>query len=126
MSQILKGRVVSGAKEGAYFISIYADKLEKLLDFRPFPGTLNIEVNAPFIQPKRAKFIASFTVKGKGYGAVWCYPCIMLNTKGYVMIPEKSRHSPNIVEIISPACLKTKLNLKNGDYVEVEVDEARD
>ncbi|MCD6523326.1 MAG: CTP-dependent riboflavin kinase [Candidatus Diapherotrites archaeon] len=125
MALILKGRVVSGSKEGAYFISKYTDKLEKITKFHPFPGTLNIECNVAPNYPSRGHFISSWTEGGKRFGAVWLYPCILLNTRGYVIVPEMARHAPNIIEVISPYCLRHKFNLKDGDYLEVEVEEVK-
>ena len=125
MSLILKGRVVNGDKSGAYFISQYASRIKSKIGYAPFPGTLNIECNTTPRFPTRSHFISSWTDRGRAFGAVWIYPATMLNTKVHVIVPEMTSHANNIVEIISPHCLKSKLNLKNGDYVEIEVEEAR-
>lgn len=125
MAILVKGRVVSGPKEGAYFVSIYRDKLKNAVGFEPFPGTLNIECNTLPRYPNRSHFISSWTEKGKKFGAVWCYPCIILNTRGAVVVPDKTQHPKNIVEVISPYCLRTKFSLRNGDYVDVEIEEVK-
>lgn len=126
MSLILKGRVVSGDKTGAYFISRYADRIKSKLGYDPFPGTLNIELNhAPRRFPSRSHFISSWTEGGKNFGAVWIYPAVMLNTRVYVVVPEMTSHANNIVEVLSQHCLRTKMSLKNGDFVELEVEEAK-
>ena len=121
MALILKGRVASGSKEGAYFISKYREKLENITGFHPFPGTLNLECTQVPRMPTRAKFISSWTDGKSSFGAVWCYPCVLLNTRGYVVVPEKARHAPNVIEIISPYCLRHKFKLKDGDYVDIEI-----
>ena len=125
MSLILKGRVVNGNKSGAYFISQYSSKINSKVGYTPFPGTLNIECNTTPRFPTRSKFISSWTERGKEHGAVWIYSATMLNTKVHVVVPELTSHANNIIEVISPHCLKSKLNLKNGDFVEIEIDDAR-
>ncbi|MBN3037578.1 MAG: CTP-dependent riboflavin kinase [Candidatus Diapherotrites archaeon] len=125
MSLIVKGRLVQGSKEGAYWVSQYRSKLMNACGFDPFPGTLNIEANEVPRYPSKANFISSFTQEGKEFGAVWCYPCVILNARGAVVVPEATHHSTRIVEVIAPYPLKSKFDLKTGDYVEVEVDEAK-
>ena len=112
MSLLLKGRVVSGDKTGAYFISKYAAKMKARLGYDPFPGF-----------PTRSNFISSWTDSGKQFGAVWMYPAVMLNTKVTVVVPELTHHGSKVVEVISQHCLRAKFHLKDGDYVEVEVEE---
>ncbi len=123
MSLILKGRVASGAKEGAYFISKYRSKLVNAVGFEPFPGTLNVEASLPPKYPMKSNFIHAWKDGAKEYGAVWCYPAVLLNHKCAVIVPEHSHHSSKIIEIISPYPLRTKFGLKDGDYVTIEVEE---
>jgi len=122
---MLKGRVVSGNKRGAYFVSQYAERLSHLLGFQPFPGTLNIELPGQPRLPAKSFFIPSWSDKSKDYGAVWAYPAVLKNAPVTLLVPEKTQHAPNIIEIISPLCLRSKLGIKDGDYVEVEIEEAK-
>jgi len=121
----VKGRVVSGAKEGAYFISIYKDKIQDKTGFHPFPGTLNIESNTYPVWSTKAEFISAWTQGDKEFGAVWIYPCDFKGTEAAVVVPDLTRHSKNIVELISPHCLRTKFDLKDGDYVDFSVQEVK-
>jgi len=123
MSLLLKGRLVSGDKTGAYFISKYASRIKAKLGYDPFPGTLNVEVAFPPKFPTRSHFVSSWTEGGKQYGAVWMYPAMMLNSKVTVVVPELTHHGSKIVEVVSPYCLRSKFRLKDGDYVDLEVDE---
>ncbi len=125
MSLILKGRVVNGDKSGAYFISQYASRIKSKVGYAPFPGTLNIECATIPRFPARSHFISSWTNRGRRFGAVWIYPATVLNTRVHVVVPEMTTHASNIIEVISPHCLKSKLGLKDGDFVEVEVEGAR-
>ena len=120
---VIKGRVTSGSKEGAYFISKYRNKLVAALGFKPFPGTLNVEVPFPPKYPMKSNFISSFTEQGKEYGAVWCYPAVILNHKCAVIVPEFSHHGSKTVEIVSVHPMRTKFGLRDGDYVTIEIEE---
>ncbi|MFC2175137.1 DUF120 domain-containing protein [archaeon] len=123
MSLLLKGRVVSGDKTGAYFISMYAAKMKAKLGYDPFPGTLNLELPEAPSFPTRSHFISSWTEDGKSHGAVWMYPAVMLNTRVTAVVPELTHHGSKVVEVISPYCLRTKFGLKDGDYIDLEVEE---
>jgi riboflavin kinase len=118
---LLKGRVVNGAKEGAFFISKYRDKIREKAGFEPFPGTLNVECNSTPIWPTKSMFIPSWTEEGREFGAVWMYRCKFKNAPAAIVVPDLTRHAANVIEIISPHCLKTKYSLKTGDFVDVEV-----
>ena len=120
----VKGRVVQGSKRGAYFVSLYKDRLVKACGFDPFPGTLNIECSDVPRMPSKANFISSFTRQGKEFGAVWCYPATIFSTAAAVVVPEETHHNQQTIEVISRRCLRTEFNLKNGDYVKVTIDGA--
>jgi riboflavin kinase len=117
----LKGKIVGGNKTGASFVRKYEDKLKDACGFSPFPGTLNLDVGEDARLPSKSYFISSWTERGTGYGAVWCYPCILRNLQCAVVVPEKTVHASRVVEVISPYCLKSRLGLKTGDVVELEV-----
>ncbi|NQV09456.1 DUF120 domain-containing protein, partial [Candidatus Woesearchaeota archaeon] len=88
----LKGKVVEGIGEGKYYVKIYSKKFEHNLGFKPFLGTLNIEVD-----PAKAKefminpediLIDGFKDGSRTYGAVQCYKIIINNKiEGALIIP---------------------------------------
>lgn len=43
--------------------------------------------------------------------------------KGAIVIPEKTRHEKNILEIVAPVNLRKALKLKDGDSIQIEVVE---
>ncbi len=120
---IYHGRVVSGPKEGAYWVSKYSKKIEEKIGIRPFPGTLNIEVDGPVRYPDRGVFIPSWKERGKYFGAVFLFPAILMNTKVWVVLPEIKNNPRNVIEVISDKRLRTWLGLKDGDEVEIEMEE---
>ena len=43
----IKGKVISGTHKGTYFMSldVYQDEFREKLKFKPYPGTLNLEIS---------------------------------------------------------------------------------
>ncbi len=123
MALIYSGKVVSGPKEGAYWISKYSSKIKEKIGIEPFPGTLNIEVEGPIRYPDKGEFIPSWREKKQYFGAVFIFPAIMRNTHVWVVLPEIKKNPRNIIEVISDKRLRTWLGLKDGDIVEIEMEE---
>lgn len=121
MSLIFEGEVVTGVKQGAVFISRYEQKIRDACGFNPFPGTLNVKLKEEPSLPEHSNFISSWTERGYEYGAVWCYPCTINGLQAALLVPEKAEHGVETVEIISPFCLRTRLGLKNGRKVRIEI-----
>lgn len=121
MTLFIKGRIISGLKEGAYYVAIYKDKIEKICGFHPFTGTLNIDCNAEPLFPEKTHFIGSFKVNGAEFGAVWLYPATFKGEQAFVLVPDLAKHTRKVIEIISPNCLRTKYGLKDGDHVEISI-----
>ena len=125
----LKGKVVSGDGEGRYYLSLkgYREQVKRKLGFDPFPGTLNVLLDPESSEKKallalrRAIVLEGFTEGGRRYGEVLCYPARVMGLEGAVIIPLKTHHPPEIIEVISPHNLREKLKLKDGDPVEVTV-----
>lgn len=122
--QRITGKVKQGIGEGAFYIKKYNKKINEALGFEPYNGTLNLEVdenlNAAIVK-KTPILINSFKTKERSYGSIRCYNTSINNIKSAIIIPSRTRHSPNIIEIISPVYLRDKLNLNNNDLVEVEL-----
>ncbi len=125
MTRVYHGRVVSGPKEGAYWIAKYSDKIEEKIGIKPFPGTLNIAVDGPVHYPEKGLFIPSWKERGKYFGAVFLFPAIMLNTKVWVVLPEIRNNPDNIIEVISDRRLRTWFGLRDGDEVSIEIMDAK-
>ena len=125
-SMIIKGKVVSGAGEGVYFTRIdwVQQQCDEKLGFKPYPGTLNLEISAedlPIIESlEKEKGIALVSpdpkfCDGKAFAAS------LGEISAAIIIPEEKVrvHPKNIIEIIAPLNLKASLNLKDGESVTV-------
>ncbi|WP_457611974.1 DUF120 domain-containing protein [Methanocaldococcus sp.] len=119
------GKVVSGLGEGKKFLSIkkYKEDIKKLLGFEPYEGTLNLEL--PFeIDESNYKYFETedFILNNKKYFGVKLIPVKILvkdyKIDGAILIPKKTYHKKNIVEIIAPIKLRD-LGVKDGDEVKV-------
>ena len=121
---VLRGHVVSGLGEGRYYLSQqeYAEQIERLLGFRPYPGTLNIKLRpgSPRLPPGTGRLINGFEKEGRAFGDVYCFPASIDNMECAVIIPRRTHHS-DVVEVIAEKRLRDLLGLKDGDALEIEV-----
>ncbi|NOX71392.1 MAG: CTP-dependent riboflavin kinase [Candidatus Micrarchaeota archaeon] len=127
----LKGIVVTGIGDGKYYMSIagYAREVKRKLGFRPYPGTLNIKLTdmTSIRQKEKIRAARGITIPGfvqgrRVLGSLKCFPATIDGVKCAVVIPDRSHHPFNIMEIISPFCLRRKLSISDGDEVKAEVE----
>lgn len=122
----LKGTIQTGLGEGRYYISLkqYQKQFEDKLDFRAYPGTLNLKINiedARFFLMSLDKIdIKGFKSPRRTFGSARAYKIKIKDVNGALLLPERKRHEEDILEIIAPVYLREKLNLKDNDVLEVE------
>ncbi|MBM3309673.1 MAG: DUF120 domain-containing protein, partial [Candidatus Altiarchaeales archaeon] len=122
----ITGKVSIGIGEGAYYIKMYADKIEKELGFKPYYGTLNVKVEEMPAGMQRLAFkkIPSFEKEGRSFGGIKIAKIRLKYGKKavdcYLIMPERTHHK-NELEIISKENLRSKMGLKDGSLVIVEV-----
>ena len=126
--QILKGRVVSGAKKAAFFTQLdwVLEQCSEKLRFKPFPGTLNIEIlpeslsDAESIQEEKRIELVPPDPK---FCNAQVYPVSIEGIDAAIIIPEeKDRiHGRNTIEVIAPMSLKNALNIDDGDTVTLTI-----
>lgn len=125
------GALVSGSGEGIYYVGQdeYFLQFQDKLGFRPFLGTLNIRLKS--VHDIKAKdemermkpiIVKGFMKENRAFGDIRSYPCIInRKIRGAVIIPERTHHPSDIVEIIAPVDIRKTLSLRENDYVHVEV-----
>ncbi len=120
---ILRGKVCKGFGEGGKYVTRrpYIDYFAKELGSDPFPGTLNVSVGQGYEEisslcpPARVEF-------GTGSGALLVWRG-KISAGGravadvLILRPVLSRHSPDVIEVVSPANLREELGLGNGATV---------
>jgi len=121
---VLTGKIISGAGQGAYFTQIdwVQRQCNEKLGFKPYPGTLNLEISNDDI------FLVESLDPGDGIELIspdpkFCnakvFPVTLGTIKGAIIVPEEKVriHPENIIEIIAPFNIKASLNVKDGDTV---------
>jgi riboflavin kinase len=128
---LITGTVTTGLKEGRYYMSIppYKNILKKELGFESYPGTLNLKLITAEDQLKRNMLdsrpgilIEPQYYQGRKLLSAKCFHA-KINGKvdGAVIIPERTHHGKDILEVISRFYLRKKLNIKDGDKISVQV-----
>ncbi len=124
----LSGRIFSGMGEGKYYTSLdrYLRQFNEKLGFTPVPGTLNVEIDPleisklHMLKTFKGIFIKPFSTPDRSFGGVLCFPAEIDNIRCAVIMPRRT-HYLDAIELISSYHLRSKLNLKDGDRVEIVV-----
>ncbi|MBU0615485.1 MAG: CTP-dependent riboflavin kinase [Nanoarchaeota archaeon] len=119
----ITGTIKKGIGEGGYYVSQYQEHFKKRLGFKAFPGTLNIEADETglmnFISTLPKITIDSFKTKERTFGSLTCYPITIGKEKAAIVVPERTRHSNTIIEIIAPVNLRKALSLEDETKVTI-------
>jgi len=122
----IKGKIISGTHKGSYFMSLkaYQEEFGKKLKFKPFPGTLNLQIskeNRVLIQDMNDKV---GIIKGTGkYGDVKFLPAKLNGiVNGAILFPVKTQHPSEILEFVAEENLRSTLKLKDGDEAILTID----
>ena len=117
----ISGKIISGAGEGAYFTQIawVQQQCREKLGFRPYPGTLNLEVaphDLPIIAALDQKKGIELISPDPKFCNAKAIPVRMDKIKGAIIMPEEKVriHAGNIIEIIAPVNIKATLNVRDG------------
>ena len=125
---VIRGTLISGLGEGQYYISQkgYKEQFQTKLWFQPYPGTLNLKIEGnelsklQILKDSEGIMIDGFESEGRTFGKVKCFLTDIQNVECAVIIPIRTHYS-DVLEIISRHFLRDKLNLKDGDIVEIVV-----
>lgn len=123
------GRVQSGLGEGAYYLNRaqYLDQFEKKLGFRPFPGTLNLEVDGAeagkmrILKASSPVEIEGFEAEGRTFGAVDAWRAHLDEYACAAILPRRTHHRRTL-ELVAPEKLRDEFGWEDGQTVTVVVD----
>lgn len=126
---LLKGKITSGLGEGKYYTSIdgYIKQFIEKLGFKPVPGTLNVKILEEHSDKLRelSKLkgieIHGFSTRDRSFGDAECFHARINNTDAVAIIPSRS-HYTDTLEFIAPYNLRDKMNLKDGDIVDITIE----
>ncbi|MEB2836115.1 MAG: CTP-dependent riboflavin kinase [Desulfurococcales archaeon] len=128
----VEGAVFSGRGEGGFYVGIYAKQFEKVIGYRPYPGTLNLRIREGQVEAlvacvRRANplLVEPPRIEGARLGGVYVYRArihVGLDYRDvYVVRPAITHYKWDVVEVISNEYLRGEFKLKDGDVVELEV-----
>jgi riboflavin kinase len=127
----LKGILVSGMGEGAYYMSLkgYTQQFKSKINYVPFPGTLNVKLDKKMYQEAIKQFagLDGITINGfsdgkRTYGWVKCFHAkINKSIDCELIILERTHHDESIIELISRACIRKLGKLKDGSQVTIKI-----
>jgi len=127
----LKGTLVSGMGEGAYYMGLkgYTKQFQSKIGYVPYPGTLNVRLDQKIHQEAIKQFetlngvkIKSFSDGKRTYGWVKCFNAKLNNsTNCELIILERTHHDDSIIELISKSCMRKTAKLKDGSKVSIKI-----
>lgn len=125
---VLKGTVVSGVGEGAYYMSLpgYTKQFEAQLGMVPFPGTLNVKLDTASalsaIDLAGGVLIQGFSDGRRTYGRVRCYGAVLEpDVPCHIIRAERTHHDHTIAELIAAANLREQAGISDGSRVSIVV-----
>ena len=127
----LKGTLVSGMGEGAYYMGLfgYTKQFKSKIGYVPFPGTLNVKLDQKIYQEAIKQFetlngvkIKSFSDGQRTYGWVKCFRAKLNGSISCeLIILERTHHDDSIIELISKACIRKLGKLKDGSKISLKI-----
>lgn len=124
------GEIVSGMGEGRYYMELsgYKNQFIERLGFRPYPGTLNLKLKTEedirgrqILRDLEGIDINGFVSGERTFGPVKCFMAKIDGIEGAVVMPIRTHHGLNTLEVIAPENIRKKLGLNDGDTVTVKV-----
>jgi riboflavin kinase, archaea type len=127
----LKGTLVSGMGEGAYYMSLkgYTTQFKSKIGYVPFPGTLNVKLDQKHyadaisqLDTLDGKMIKGFSDGKRTYGWVKCFKgTINKSIECNLIRLERTHHDPLTIELISKANIRKSGKLKDGSKVIIKI-----
>ncbi len=125
----LIGSVATGLGEGQYYIvqDGYMEQFDEKLGFRPFPGTLNLNLTKESVSLRKKLDnqkgipISGFEADNRTFGGGRCFLSEIKGVKSAVIIPDRTHYPSDIVEILAPINLRESLSLEDGEEIRMKV-----
>lgn len=125
----ITGRVMSGARRAAGFTQLdwVQEQCRLKLGFRPFPGTLNVEVAAEDLAAVEALEMRECAVllpPDPAFCEAKLFPLSVADVPGVLILPAKDVriHDQRVIEVMAPVNLREALALKDGDPVTIVIE----
>lgn len=123
----IKGRVMEGLGEGSYYVALkgYKKQFKKKLGFVPFAGTLNIKLDREGMEKRHLlREMEPIIIDGwrngkRTYGDLFAYKCMINGIAGAIIIPNRTHHGLDVLEVIAPVSITKMLGKKKGDVLAI-------
>jgi len=120
----LRGRVVSGLGNFGHWIERLSSVYEQKTGMRLYPGTLNLELSAEYSLP--ADVIRLEADEYGGTVSVSIVPCRVFDRRAFLLRTDQNEkgtghHPRNVIEIATDVRLRDLYQLKDGDWLDIEV-----
>ena len=129
-----EGTVFSGMYQGRYYITQegYHGQIRKKLGFDPYPGTLNLRLEEPYLSQRRKLeglptiVLDGFKVEDRAFGGAKCYRLVINNEiEGALIIADRTSYDQTVMEVISSVNLREYFKLEDGDSVKLSFTGSR-
>lgn len=125
---VLNGKIVSGVRKATHFTQLdwVQEQCAEKLGFRPYPGTLNLEISEqslPIIEALQKEKGVELIPPNREFCAAKAMPLSIGHITGAIIIPAEDVrvHGKNVIEVISPLRLKDALRVDDGDPLSLTV-----
>lgn len=125
------GTVFSGIGKGKYYVGHpeYQRRFHAALGYRPYPGTLNVKLEDS-IQKDQMRDLRSmggvripgFTRRREDFSALNCFNGSLRGERVALLLIDITHYNESVAELISPAYLRGKFKLKDGDAVTFTIE----
>jgi len=123
---ILRGRVRTGLGDFGKWIGRLQSHYREKTGLSLYPGTLNVELEAPYRVPPNPMRLEAHEYGGSV--SVNIVPCRIFDLPAIILRTDRNEagegaHPHTLVEIACEHRLRDRFGLKDGDWVEIEVPE---
>jgi CTP-dependent riboflavin kinase len=131
MSFVIRGRVQSGTKQAAHWLSVFNAAYARKLGMPVFPGSLNVELDMPFDWFDARWQNAVIEFGRDEYGGerdILLLPCKLSTAPGapaFLWSTTTAARDPRdrlLAEVIASVGLRATYGLKDGDPVAIELN----
>ncbi|NIM25631.1 MAG: DUF120 domain-containing protein [Nitrososphaeria archaeon] len=128
---LLKGTLVTGMGEGAYYMSLkgYTKQFKSKIGYIPFPGTLNVKLGKKEYTEAVRQFegmegirISGYSDGKRTYGWVKCFNAkLNSNVDCQLIRLERTHHDKSTIELISKNNIRKSARLSDGSKVTITI-----
>ncbi|HUU47535.1 MAG TPA: DUF120 domain-containing protein [Nitrosopumilaceae archaeon] len=128
---LMKGILVSGMGEGAYYMSLkgYTKQFKSKIGYVPFPGTFNVKLGKKEFTEAIRQFeamdgtrIDGYSDGKRTYGWVKCFKAKLNSSFDCELIRlERTHHDTSTIELISKNNLRKSAKLSDGNNVTITI-----